>query len=218
MKTLNMCALMALSLGAVLPAQAIIISVAGPISSSGLAPAIIAPPADTSNNATPYSKQVGFDENQGVTLAGALSVDSGSIAAGTVVNSHMIYLERLRGSTLPNSVTHTDVVWTFDGMVLGVMSSTDGSLEGASESILGLGTTTYDQYSNRGMENNDSYSILGNTLTVNMRVSEPGDWIRVVTLAPKKDVPETGGWLLGGLAALALAGARRAFGCTQKRA
>jgi len=51
-----------------------------------------------------------------------------------------------------------------------------------------------------------------------MRVSEPGDWIRVVILAPKKDVPETGGWLLGGLAGLALAGARRAFGRTHERA
>lgn len=62
------------------------------------------------------------------------------------------------------------------------------------------------------MEPGDDYSISGNTLTVDMRVSEPGDWIRVVTLAPKKDVPETGGWMLGVLASLGLAGARRWLG------
>ncbi len=34
------------------------------------------------------------------------------------------------------------------------------------------------------MEGGDSYSVAGNQITVNMIVSQPGDWIRVVTAVP----------------------------------
>jgi hypothetical protein len=196
-------------------AQAALVSVAGPASSSGAAflPQIIAAPSDTSNNATPYSRQVGFNENQGVMLVSSLSVDGGSIAAGLRVDSHMIYLERERGRGLPDSVTHRRVEWTFDGVILGVMSNQNGGREAASEALLGLAGTTYAQFPNRGLEAADSYSIAGNTLMVSMRVTEPGDWIRVVTLSqpgtPTRSVPETGGMALGVIGVLAVAGLRR---------
>ena len=201
-------------------ASAAIIQVSGPNSTSGFAPEIISAPSDTRNNATPYSRQVGFDEKQDVLLTSTLAVDGGgSLATGLIVNSHMIYLERLRGAGQPASVVHTGVEWTFDGPILGVMSSINGGREAASRALLGLDATTYAAFPHRGMEANDNYSFSGNSLTVNMRVTEPGDWIRVVTLAPtKRDVPETGGWMLGLLAALGLAGARRLFGAGRARA
>jgi hypothetical protein len=188
-------------------AQAVLLSVSGPDSTVGLAPQIIAAPANTSNNATPFSRQVGFDEKQGVLLGAPLRVDGGSIAAGQLVNSHMIYLERFRDPNSPRSVWHLGVDWTFDGPILGVISSQNGGREAASESILGLDTTTYAQFNNRGMEANDSYRISDTTLRVNMKVTEPGDWIRVVTLA--RPVPETGGLGFGVIGVLAVAGLRR---------
>ena len=196
-------------------AGAALVSVSGPQSSSGILPQIIGAPADTRNNATPFSGQVGFDEKQGVTLLSSLTIDGGSIAAGVRVNSHMIYLERRRGPGQPAVVSHRDVEWTFDGPVLGVMSSQGGGREAASRSLLGLEGTAYAQFSNRGMEANDGYTIDGNTLTVNMRVTEPGDWIRVVTLAPERStasVPEGGGWLLGAMSVLSMAALRRRLG------
>jgi hypothetical protein len=193
-------------------ASAALVLVTGPDSSSGIAPKIIAAPLDTRNNATPFSGQVGFDEKQGVMLLSSLTIDGGTIAAGVRVNSHMIYLERLRGQGAPAVVSHRAVEWTFDGPVLGVMSSQGGGREAASRSVLGLDGTAYAQFSNRGMEANDGYEIDGTKLTVNMRVTEPGDWIRVVTLAPDlrtEPVPETGGWLVGMISMLSLAGLRR---------
>lgn len=192
-------------------ASGALVSVVGPVSTSGFSPEIIMAPGDTRNNATPFSRQVGFNENQGVLLTSTVAVDGGgSLAAGLIVNSHMIYLERLRGQGQPASVVHTGVEWTFDGPILGVLSSINGGREAASRAQLGLEDTRYAAFPNRGMEANDNYTISGDTLTVNMRVTEPGDWIRVVTLAPtKRKVPETGGWMLGGIAGLALTGVRR---------
>ena len=37
----------------------------------------------------------------------------------------------------------------------------------------------------RGLESNDSYSIAGSSITVSMGVTEPGDWIRVITRVPE---------------------------------
>lgn len=193
------------------PARGTLISVMGPESTSGYAPEIIEAPSDTRNNVTPYSRQVGFDEKQGVMLPSDVKVDGGGVvAAGTMVSSHMIYLERLRGAGQPASVWHLGVDWTFDGPILGVMSSINGGREAASQSILGLYTTTDAQFSHRVMEANDTYSSSGSTLTVNMKVTEPGDWIRVVTLAPLRSrVPETGGWMAAVIGVLSIAGMRR---------
>ena len=57
-----------------------------------------------------------------------------------------------------------------------------GRLERASSRFLGaIGTKYPGAFSNRGLERRDSYSIVGNTITVTMLVAEPGDWIRVLT-------------------------------------
>jgi len=62
-----------------------------------------------------------------------------------------------------------------------VISQQNGQRE-ANSNYLGAAGTFYPRaFGNRGMEANDSYIINGNQLTVNMQVTEPGDWIRVIT-------------------------------------
>lgn len=134
--------------------------------------------------------QQAFSESQNVTLPDNVVVDSGFIAAGTVVDSHMIFL-----NTEGTAITRdTGVVWTFDGNIIGVMSDQDGNLEAASNMILGSPVTTYPgSLAARGMEmgtgvNSDSYKVTANQISVDMIVSEPGDWIRVITDPSTKKV------------------------------
>jgi hypothetical protein len=129
--------------------------------------------------------QQAFNERQNVPLAAPLAVDGGFIAAGTVVNSHMIFLNT-EGDV---GAVDDGVEWTFNGPILGVMSDQGGTLEAASSPILGAPGTTYPgAFPYRGMEPRDSYTVAGNKITVNMGVSEPGDWIRVVTAATEIDI------------------------------
>jgi hypothetical protein len=189
-----------------LSANATLIGVNAVTSSAGDMAAIIAAPPDIGDDAATNTAQQGFNELQGVTLVANLPVDGGVITPQTV-NSQMIFLNSEGDTTL----NHIGVDWTFDGIILGVMSDTGGTLEAGSNSILGaLGTTYPGAFSLRGFESNDSYSGIGtNVLTVNMNVIEPGDWIRVVT-AP---IPEPGTILLlgSGILGIAVAGRRKFF-------
>jgi LPXTG-motif cell wall-anchored protein len=146
-----------------------------------------ASPPGASNN-----HQQAFDERQGVTLTAPLAVDNGSIPVGTVVDSHMIFLnvpDRAQG------VSDFNKTWTFSKPVIGVMSDGNGALEVQSSAILGAAGTLYPQapFGARGIEpaansgrgaggvNGDGYTIKGNAITVGMSVAQPGDWIRVIT-------------------------------------
>jgi hypothetical protein len=104
------------------------------------------------------------------------------------------------------------VVWTFDGPVLMVFSDIGGTGEASTNALLGLPTTTYPgAFANRGLETNDGFMVSGNTLSVWMQVTEPGDWIRVVTRG-ECGVPDSGQTLgLFGLALAGLAAACRKF-------
>ena len=178
-----------------LPAQAALI----------FGPDIIAAPAFVTNASVTNIHQQGFNEQQGVTLGAALAVDAGFISARTVVDSHMIFFNI--SSTVSSGA---DIeTWVFDGVILGVMSDTGGTLEAASTPILGaLGTTYQAPLTNRGLEAGtaDSYTVAGNTIIVNMNVAQPGDWIRVVTAT---DVPEPGSVALLGLGLAGLGFSRR---------
>jgi hypothetical protein len=169
---------------------------------------IISAPAyalDDFPGATNFHQQA-FDEVQSYTLTTDLAVDGGIISAGTMVDSHMIFLNTPVGQ---GGATDTGVDWLFDGTVLGVMSDSNGTLEAASSAFLGaVGTVYPSAFAARGMEGADSYSVAGNVITVNMYVTEPGDWIRVIT-ASVVDVPEPPVVLLLSTGLLLLISSRR---------
>ena len=163
-------------------AQAALIGVAGPLSTAGTAAAIVGAPASALDATVTNTGQEGFDEMQGVVLGVGIAHDAGVIAAGTRVDSHMIFLNKPTGGA--STIFHTGVTWTFSGTILGVMSDSGGLLESASTAVLGAAGTAYPAgFTARGMEGADGYAIAGAMLTVAMGVSQPGDWIRVVTLS-----------------------------------
>ncbi len=180
-----------------LPAQATLIGVVGgnsfgPASAGGTAPMIISAPGNVGDDDFTNTGMQGFNEAQKVLTKVEHRTDGGGrIAVGTLVDSHMIFLN----SSGNRRLRHLNVTWNFSGLVLGVMSDGRGRLERRSNDELGNPGTLYPgAFRARGLENNDSYSIFENTLTVNMRVTEPGDWIRVVTASPVNPVatPEPG--------------------------
>jgi len=127
--------------------------------------------------------QQGFNEKQSVFLNSAITVDGGTIAAGQTVDSHLIFLNTASGSAT------TTAEWTFDGLILGVMSDRGGVLMTNTDSqfaafndyfTVGNKTGAFDL---KGIEGNDHYSIAGNVLDLHMYVSEPGDWVRVLTVS-----------------------------------
>ena len=163
-------------------AGAAILAVDGPPSSRGEAAAIIEAPPSVHDDAFFADAMRGFDERQGVVLRKKLLVDGGSVAAGTAVDSHLIFL-----SPYPDHPTrHVAVTWRFSGQVLGVMSDTHCSLQMLSDPLLGNPGTQYPGRSAfRGMERRlgDHYEPEGASLTVTMTVPQLGDWIRVITAA-----------------------------------
>tara|TARA_R110002111_G_scaffold58934_4_gene99485 strand:- start:165 stop:815 length:651 start_codon:yes stop_codon:yes gene_type:complete len=156
--------------------------------------------------------QQGFDEMQGVVLSRNISVDGGGvIAAGTRVDSHLIFLNT-RSTTLADD-TQT---WGFSGDIIGVMSDSTGSLMNASNDLLAAFGDYFTSgsilpFNAAGLEQNniltgDGYTFLGSVLNLRMRVTEPGDWIRVVTVS---QVPLPAALWLFGPALLGLMGLRR---------
>ena len=189
------------------PAQATLVSVNGVVSLRGDTAAIIAAPADVTDGASGANAlgQRGFNEVQNFLLPMDITLDGGVvILAGTVISSHMIFLNNSDAdSQILNR--HLGVEWTFDGNILGVMSDYDGNLETATSSFLGAPGTIYPAtgFQARGIETDDSYSFLLNVLTFNSNIRQPGDWIRVITVAgPAVPEPATALLLGGGMLGL----------------
>lgn len=188
-------------------ASADLIGVSGPNSSAGTAAQIISAPDYVLKTMVINTGQQGFNEAQGVYLLSPIAVDGGgSIAAGTTVDSHMIFLNAFDSGY--DTISHSNVTWEFSGPILGVMSGVNGGLEYMSTDILGSTSTEYPDpmYAHRGLEDGDAYGILllePNKLVVSMVVSSPGDWIRVVTEGTVVPVP---GAVLLGILGLSAAG------------
>jgi hypothetical protein len=150
---------------------------------------------------------LGFNENRTITTVSHFMDGGGAIPPGTAVDSHMIFLN----SSGRGLLTHHSVVWTFNAPIIGVMSDKGGLLEDDSTFELGNPATIYPAapFGSRGLEmlgdpaNQDGYEISSDRLsiTVGMKVTQPGDWIRVITHVP---IPGAV-WLLGsGLVGLVL--------------
>lgn len=208
MKPLSFAVAMVLAASSV---SAAVVDVSGPMSSLGGAPSIIAAPAMVEFSGVTNTAQQGFDEAQDVTLPSAIATDQGTIRSGRVVDSHMIFFNKLPSQTMPDADFHQNVVWRFDKRIIGVMSDEFGALEFASTPILGAPGTTYQDPIRRfrGMEERgDFYMISGKTLDVTMTiVPTAGDWIRVVT--SEVPVPAAFPMLAGAIAGLGLLARRR---------
>jgi hypothetical protein len=162
------------------PVEAEIVDVQGGWSNVRVFPSIIdAPPAVLDNDVMNQGMQ-GFNEAQDVITSVDHAHDGGFIPAGSLVDSHMIFL-----NSEHNYRWFRDVKWVFDGVIIGVMSDNWGRLEHASTFELGNPSTIYPAapFQYRGLERNDGYSFTSNPneLIVTMQDQGFGDWIRVVT-------------------------------------
>lgn len=142
-----------------------------------------------------------FDEQQGYALTADLAIDQvndtlepnpPAIPAGTVVDSHFVHFDNV-GTTTGVRLTGTI---TFDGPILGVI--TQDSTLWASD-YLGNANVTYPasgsflyrgieqgtggvgDYPSRNWNNQDTISISGNTLTLNLQCNNVLDQLRVIT-------------------------------------
>ena len=155
--------------------------------------------------------QQAFNENQSVLLTSAITVDGGTIASGTLVDSHLIFLNSDGNARVDDRQT-----WGFDGIILGVMSNKSGSLMDATNGLFAafndyFTTGSSLPFTAAGSESNniargDGYIINGLLLDLRMVVTEPGDWIRVITASA---VPVPAALFLFGPALLGFIGLRR---------
>ena len=103
MKRLVFCLVVLFAISGIFgPAKAALVSVSGPASSMGTAPAIIAPPFHVLDNIVTNTGMQGFDEAQEVVTTVAHTTDSGVIPAGALVDSHMIFLNSEGSAFLPH--------------------------------------------------------------------------------------------------------------------
>lgn len=187
---------------------------------SGNGPEIIDAPANVNDDVAFNIGLQAFNEAQFVTLTSDLDVDGGVVDSGTVVSSHMIFLNSGPGDNPDLKISHgaggdrnNPVSFQFDGEILGVMSAFNGEDEIGSSDFLGAGGTIYPTatFDARGLEGdpldggimNDWYSFSGDTISLGFVVTEPGDWIRVITAAgagPVAPVPVPASILLLGTA------------------
>lgn len=154
---------------------------------SGTFTLLASPPAAVGNNNINIDNTVfGFNELQGVLVSTAPAFDLGIVTDpnGVRVDSHYIYFDPLKTSSISGSVT-------FSGNILGVYYSHNTLLDSKDE--FGLSGVTYNHPAAVGLESGDlPVTISGSTISFNWTASNPGDHIRVITAA----VPEPEAWAM----------------------
>lgn len=196
---------MFLSWGAALTLSA---SAFGSIVSTGGSAELVAAPADARLNALTSSTAVRvWNEQQFVTLTAGLTVNASLpglyngpadlansvVPAGTVISSHYVHFD----SPANTSASASGSI-RFDGDIIGVIcigdTASDHFLDDSD--FLSAGTLYGDGIDARGMElsNNEFFRISSDRrgIEFSMRISNPGDFIRVVTV-PAPSVAALGG-------------------------
>lgn len=194
---------------------------AGIVSATGAALQIAAPASVVPNSGVEsFTAAHVFNEQQNVILSGAVAVGAttpgffdaladlttGSIATGTLVNSHYVHADPVSSSQTP--YTYVGSV-TFDADILGV-ASVNAELVGTN--FLGVPGTLYPTAATvNGIdysELTDSFSISSDrrTLSFTLLAYAGADSLRVITAGNTLAVPEPGaaGLVLAALGALAL--------------
>ena len=160
------------------------------------------------NNGAPGNNTTvkAFEEATGVILASDLTTTLPAISAGTAVDSHMLFLNREDTASIRTVVEYS---FTFSetiiGLILGTTNVNNTTFGTNGFPVLAASGTTYGNLN--GFEGSgDTWTITGgNTISGMMTVSQPGDWIRVITESPAPVPLPAAGWMLlagvGGLAA-----------------
>ena len=163
--------------------------------------------ADFIVNAGSGPRQIIFGERQGITLLNDLVMDTGTIAAGTVVNSYFFAVNA-------DVITFADTSVTFNVPVLGITYKDGPDPYGgggpfnplfASSNFLGALGTVYSNFLGCtfcGFEvvpspDLDTASFIGNTAFFHNYYSNPGDFARIVTAAAPVPGPIVGAGLPG---------------------
>nr|WP_310522768.1 PEPxxWA-CTERM sorting domain-containing protein [Polymorphobacter sp.] len=126
-----------------------------------------------------------FNELQNYTLGPALLADvGGSIAGGSLIDSHYLVFDSRRNQTVEGSAS-------FRTRVLGILYN-DSRLLGSD--FLGAPGVSYLNPGGRGLEPPvDVISFTGNTVSFSLSGSNPGDTFRVITAGY---VPEPSTWAM----------------------
>ncbi|MBC8056322.1 MAG: PEP-CTERM sorting domain-containing protein [Rhizobiales bacterium] len=148
---------------------------------------------------------VSFAEYSSPTPVGQGQVDSDTLffideLTGVLGKSWYIFFD-------PQGPGDISATLTFDSAITGVFS-TKAALDG-SNATYGAPGINYGTSTLIGLEATDSFSFLGNVLTIDWRAIDPGDHIRVFTALPPIPEPETYVLLMAGLAAVGFIAKRR---------
>ncbi len=152
-----------------------------------------------------------FLERANHTLASSLAVDVfsplgsyngssssvGSIAAGTVVNSYWLNVDKVGSSSV--LVSYSGQI-TFQYKILGVIFNNQSRFAG-STAVLGKPGTTYPGAGSYGpLEATDTFSVTngGKTLIFSWKVNTNADQMRIITAVPEPAYYQLGALLISG--------------------